>query len=245
MNQRARRFGDSIDGMAALQMRPPCVLLVDDQPLNIQALHQAFIGDHQVLMATSGEKALAICRATPPDVVLLDIMMPDMNGYEVLQQLKANPVTASIAVIFVTGRDAPEDEARGLELGAVDFIAKPVNPAIVRARVRTHMEFARARALLGATLEATADGIAVTNAQGELVACNKRFLNIWRLPEDFLRRGESVYMLGFLESQLSRATPDLVVSLGMPAPAGDETASAMLLKDGRVIERYLTALVAM
>ena len=137
MNQRARRFGDSIDGIAALQTRPPCVLLVDDQPLNIQALHQAFIGDHQVLMATSGEKALAICQATPPDVMLLDIVMPDMNGYEVLRQLKANPATASIAVIFVTGRDAPEDEARGLELGAVDFIAKPVNPAIVRARVRT------------------------------------------------------------------------------------------------------------
>jgi signal transduction histidine kinase/HPt (histidine-containing phosphotransfer) domain-containing protein len=243
MNQRARRFGDSIDGMAALQTRPPCVLLVDDQPLNIQALHQAFIGDHQVLMATSGEKALAICLATPPDVMLLDIMMPDMNGYEVLQQLKANPATASIAVIFVTGRDAPEDEARGLELGAVDFIAKPVNPAIVRARVRTHMQFARARALLGATLEATADGIAVTNAQGELVACNKRFLNIWRLPEDFLRRGETVHMARFLEAQLSGAAPQWAASLGMSTPAGDQTASAMLLNDGRVIERYLTPLV--
>jgi signal transduction histidine kinase/ActR/RegA family two-component response regulator/HPt (histidine-containing phosphotransfer) domain-containing protein len=243
MNQRARRFGDSIEGIAAMQTRPPCVLLVDDQPLNIQALHQAFIGDHQVLMATSGEKALAICRTTPPDVMLLDIMMPDMNGYEVLQQLKANPATASIAVIFVTGRDAPEDEARGLELGAVDFIAKPVNPAIVRARVRTHMEFARSRALLGATLEATADGIAVTNALGELVACNKRFLNIWRLPEDLVHRGKALQMLSFLESQLSTAVPQQVAALGVSTATGDEAASTMVLKDGRVIERYLTALV--
>ena len=237
MNQRARRFGDSIEGIAALQTRPPCVLLVDDQPLNIQALHQAFIGDHQVLMATSGEKALAICQATPPDVMLLDIMMPDMNGYEVLRQLKANPATASIAVIFVTGRDAPEDEARGLELGAVDFIAKPVNPAIVRARVRTHMDFARARALLGATLEATADGIAVTNALGELVACNKRFLNIWQLPDDFVQRGKSLHMPSFLEAQLSSATPS------QPTPVGHESASVMRLRDARVVERYLTPLV--
>ncbi len=237
MNQRARRFGDSIDGIAAMQTRPPCVLLVDDQPLNIQALHQAFIGDHQVLMATSGEKALAICMATPPDVMLLDIMMPDMNGYEVLRQLKANPATASIAVIFVTGRDAPEDEARGLELGAVDFIAKPVNPAIVRARVRTHMDFARARALLGATLEAAADGIAVTNALGDLVACNKRFLNIWQLPEDFVLRGQSLHMQSFLEAQLSSVTPN------QPTPVGHEGASVMRLRDARVVERYLTPLV--
>jgi signal transduction histidine kinase/response regulator RpfG family c-di-GMP phosphodiesterase len=237
MNQRARRFGDSIDGIAATQTRPPCVLLVDDQPLNIQALHQAFIGDHQVLMATSGEKALAICLATPPDVMLLDIMMPDMNGYEVLRQLKANPATASIAVIFVTGRDAPEDEARGLELGAVDFITKPVNPAIVRARVRTHTDFARARALLGATLEATADGIAVTNAMGELVACNKRFLNIWQLPEDFVLRGETLHLPRFLEAQVSSATPS------QPKPVGLESATVMRLRDARAVERYLTPLI--
>jgi signal transduction histidine kinase/DNA-binding response OmpR family regulator len=105
------------------------------------------------------------------------------------------------------------------------------------------MEFARSRALLGATLEATADGIAVTNALGELVACNKRFRNIWRLPEDFLRRGESVYMLSFLESQLSTAVPQQVAALGVSTATGDEAASTMVLKDGRVIERYLTALV--
>ena len=237
MNLRARRFGDSIAGFSATQTRPACVLLVDDQPLNIQALHQAFVGDHQVLMATSGEKALAICRATPPDVMLLDIMMPDMNGYEVLQQLKANPATASIAVIFVTGRDAPEDEARGLELGAVDFIAKPVNPAIVRARVRTHLEFARSRALLGATLEATADGIAVTNALGELVACNRRFLKIWQLPEDFVQRGENLHLPSFLDTQMAIATPSHATT------AGSESASVMQLRDARVVERYLTPLV--
>jgi signal transduction histidine kinase/FixJ family two-component response regulator len=125
----------------------------------------------------------------------------------------------------------------------VDFIAKPVNPAIVRARVRTHIEFARARALFGATLEATADGIAVTNAQGELVACNKRFLHIWRLPEDFLRQGETLQMLSFLEGQLSSGTPEFVASLGISTAADGEAPSAMFLNDARVIERYLTPLV--
>ncbi len=224
--------------------RPPCILLVDDQPINIQALYQAFAADHQVLMATSGEKALAICRATPPDIMLLDIMMPGMDGYQVLRQLKAHASTAGIPVIFVTSRDSSEDEARGLELGAVDFIAKPINPSIVRARVRTHREFNRARALLGATLESTADGIAVTDLQGSLLGCNQRFVRMWNLPDDFAERDHDLKMVKFLESQVVEDQSDLLTLLNTPTTPDDGVASSMTLRDGRVIERFLTPLFA-
>jgi diguanylate cyclase (GGDEF)-like protein len=119
--------------------RPACLLVVDDQPANIQALYRIFAPDYRVLMATSGAKALALCREDPPDLVLLDVVMPGMDGHEVCARLKAEEATRDIPVIFVTSHDAPEQETRGLELGAVDFIAKPVNPAVVRARVRTHL----------------------------------------------------------------------------------------------------------
>jgi diguanylate cyclase (GGDEF)-like protein len=117
----------------------PCLLVVDDQPINIQALYRIFAPDHRVLMATSGAKALALCKDDPPDLVLLDVVMPEMDGHEVCVQLKADEATRNIPVIFVTSHTDAEEETKGLELGAVDFIAKPVNPAVVRARVRTHL----------------------------------------------------------------------------------------------------------
>jgi diguanylate cyclase (GGDEF)-like protein len=119
--------------------RRPRLLLVDDQPINIQALHQVFAADCQVLMATSGTQALALCRDKQPDLVLLDVQMPGMDGYELCARIKADAVLSPIAVIFVTSSDQPEDETRGLEAGAADFIAKPFNPAVVRARVRAQL----------------------------------------------------------------------------------------------------------
>lgn len=117
----------------------PCLLIVDDQPINIQALYRIFAPDHRVLMATSGAKALAVCRDDPPDLVLLDVVMPEMDGHEVCARLKADESTRDIPVIFVTSHTDAAEETKGLELGAVDFIAKPVNPAVVRARVKTHL----------------------------------------------------------------------------------------------------------
>lgn len=117
----------------------PCVLIVDDQPINIQALYRIFAPDHRVLMATSGAKALTLCREDPPDVVLLDVVMPTMDGHEVCTRLQADAATRSIPVIFVTSHTDAAEETRGLELGAVDFISKPINPAVVRARVKTHL----------------------------------------------------------------------------------------------------------
>jgi len=239
----ARRLGGRIASTAGLQGRPPCVLIVDDQPLNIQALYQAFSSDHQVLMATSGEKAIEICRSTPPDVVLLDIVMPGLDGYQVLEQLRNDPATASIAVIFVTGREAATDEARGLEMGAVDFIAKPVNPSIVRARVRTHLELNRSRALMSSTLEATADGIAVTDARGDLVTCNQRFSRMWGLQDELEQCDDNLHLVSFLQTRMTSENADALAALAGSARAGSVVSSSMRLLDGRAVEGYLTPLV--
>jgi diguanylate cyclase (GGDEF)-like protein len=90
-------------------------------------------------MATSGAKALALCKEDPPDLVLLDVVMPEMDGHEVCMRLKADEATRNIPVMFVTSHTDADEETMGLQLGAVDFIAKPVNPAVVRARVKTHL----------------------------------------------------------------------------------------------------------
>jgi diguanylate cyclase (GGDEF)-like protein len=117
----------------------PKLLVVDDQPINIQVMYQAFAGEYQVFMATSGAQALAICNDNPPDLVLLDVVMPGMDGFEVCTQLKNSESLRHIPVIFVTAHTDPAQETHGLSLGAVDFISKPVNPAVVRARVQTHL----------------------------------------------------------------------------------------------------------
>ena len=117
----------------------PRLMIVDDQPINLQTLFEIFKQDHEVFIATSGAQALELCYNIVPDLVLLDIIMPDMDGLDVCRQLKANQITKDIPIIFVTSQDNPDDETRGLNAGAVDFISKPVNPAVVRARVKTQL----------------------------------------------------------------------------------------------------------
>ncbi|WP_019917199.1 two-component system response regulator [Methyloversatilis discipulorum] len=116
------------------------ILVADDTPENIDLLSAVLRQDYRVKVATSGEKALAIVNSTePPDLILLDIMMPGMNGYDVCRRIKANPDRRGIPVIFVTAMTSIEDERLGLEVGAVDYITKPISPPIVAARVRTHL----------------------------------------------------------------------------------------------------------
>ncbi|MDQ5916782.1 MAG: cyclic di-GMP phosphodiesterase [Pseudomonadota bacterium] len=125
------------------------ILIVDDTPENLAVLSEVLQPTWRVRAANSGRRALQIAGGeTPPDLILLDVMMPEMDGYEVIAQLKSNPLTADIPVIFATAMDATEDEERGLDHGAVDYITKPLRPAIVRARVRTHLELRRAKAHL-------------------------------------------------------------------------------------------------
>lgn len=119
--------------------RRPRVLVVDDQPMNIRVLHELLRDDCEVTMALDGERALAMCQEQPPDLVLLDVVMPGIDGLEVCRRLKADAATADIPVIFVTGQESVEDEVMALEAGAVDFITKPVKPVVVRARVHSQL----------------------------------------------------------------------------------------------------------
>ena len=117
----------------------PVVLAVDDTPENLDVVKGILVPEYKVKVVTSGALALKIVEKQPPDIILLDIMMPEMDGYEVCRRLKANPATAEIPVIFLTAKDQTADEAEGFALGAADYIHKPVNPPILQARVKTHV----------------------------------------------------------------------------------------------------------
>lgn len=124
------------------------ILLVDDAQTNIQVLNDALKDDYRVFFATSGRDALKIATESLPDLILLDVIMPDIDGYEVCRSIKSDPLLKNIPIIFITAMNQQEDEAIGLELGAVDYICKPFNPAIVRLRVRNQIELKRQRDLL-------------------------------------------------------------------------------------------------
>lgn len=125
------------------------ILIVDDSPVNIKALGEPLKDLYNIRIATSGEKALEIARSSnPPDLILLDIIMPFKNGYEVCKELKADSSTQNIPVIFITAMDEEKDETRGLALGAVDYITKPFSLPIVIARLKTHLELKHHRDIL-------------------------------------------------------------------------------------------------
>ena len=126
----------------------PRILIVDDVPSNVHVLSRILRDHYDIYFATSGEKALELVLARRPDLVLLDIMMPGMDGFEVCTRIKESPVSADIPVIFISARGEVEDETRGLEVGAIDFITKPISPPIVQARVRNHILLKRQADLL-------------------------------------------------------------------------------------------------
>ncbi len=124
------------------------LLIVDDQSANIRVMAEALRGDYELFFATSGAKALEIVATNDIELVLLDVVMPEMDGFSVCRLLKADARTSRIPVIFVTAREETHDETRGFDAGAVDYIIKPIVPPIVRARVKTHLELKHARDLL-------------------------------------------------------------------------------------------------
>jgi putative two-component system response regulator len=133
-------------GIAAMTAvaEPATILVVDDTPDNIELLSRILRPTYKVKAALNGFRALTIATTPPiPDMILLDVMMPGMDGYEVCRQLKAHPTSANIPVIFVTAMSDEQDEEHGLSLGAVDYVTKPISPAIVRARLRTHLALYR------------------------------------------------------------------------------------------------------
>jgi diguanylate cyclase (GGDEF)-like protein len=115
------------------------VLIVDDDPLNRLVLDKTLNTEHEVFLVESGEKALTFVKTTQVDLIILDVVMPGIDGYEVLVQLKENPITQSIPVIFISANHSYEDESKGLELGAMDYITKPFSASIVRVRVRNQL----------------------------------------------------------------------------------------------------------
>jgi PAS domain S-box-containing protein len=124
--------------------RRPAILLVDDAVSNLRVLYESLRGrDYRLLIANGGAQALSVAKRTGPDLILLDIMMPDMDGFEVCRQLKADPATSGMVVIFLSALDDAADKVRGLELGAVDYVTKPFHPDEVAARVETHFKILR------------------------------------------------------------------------------------------------------
>ena len=131
----------------------PSVLVVDDMPANLQLISELLSERYHVRIATSGAHALQIVNRAIPDLILLDVMMPDMDGYEVCRRLKGDPNTSEVPVLFLSARNQDEDECLGLKLGASDYLFKPINPAILLARVQTQLR-----------LKATADLLRSQNA---------------------------------------------------------------------------------
>ncbi len=130
------------------------VLVVDDTPNDLSLIARLLRTDYRVLVAMGGEAGLSVARSAPaPDLILLDIMMPDIDGYEVCRRLRDDPATRAIPVIFLTAKNSAADEQKGFALGAVDYITKPVSPPILQARVATHL-----------TLKAVADFLRDKNA---------------------------------------------------------------------------------
>ena len=129
------------------------ILIVDDTPTNIGVIAGALRDSYKTKVATNGAKALAIAaEEEKPDLILLDVMMPEMDGYEVCRRLKADPTTSEIPIIFLTGQTSAEDETQGFDVGAVDYVHKPFSSAVVKARVRSHILLREARAQLAKQL---------------------------------------------------------------------------------------------
>ena len=175
------------------------ILIVDDEPINIDVLSGLLKKDYRLIVATNGERALQAAASGNPDLILLDIMMPDMDGYEVCRRLKADTATRDIPVMFVTAMSEVGDEALGFELGAADYITKPVSAPVLRARVKTQLALAQGRKELQAayaTIKAQKERM-----QGELDVGRDLQMNM--MPQDFPAAPE--YKDFFLSASLEPA----------------------------------------
>lgn len=202
----------------------PVLLVVDDQPSNIQTLYALFRADYEVCMATNGADALAFCQVRQPDLILLDVVMPEMNGYEVCRRLKTDLLTQNIPVIFITGQNDPLEEAHAFDEGGVDFISKPFHVKVVSARVRTHLTLKRQTDLLRSM--ALIDGLthvanrrhfdATLEAEMRRCARARRPLALLMIDVDFFKRFNDRYghlagdaslqaVAGVLKSGLTRS----------------------------------------
>jgi len=188
------------------------VLVVDDTPQNIDILSNVLRSDFKVKAALNGQKALEIARKEPrPNIILLDIMMPEMDGFEVCKQLKDDPDTAAIPIVFITAMSDAEDETHGLELGAVDYINKPINPAVVLSRVKTHLHIAAQQraiadkeALLRMALDNMPGAMWVVDRDSKLVMANDQYKEFYGDTNNIVRPGTSIEAILRQEAEAGR-----------------------------------------
>ena len=196
------------------------ILIVDDTPVNIRILMEALRGEYTIIVATNGERALKLAGGdAPPDLILLDVIMPDMSGYEVCAALKQNPRTAGIPIIFSTGLSEESDKQKGFDLGASDYILKPYSSAVVRARVRNHLELKAYRANLDpVVLDQNYDlakpmaAIEVPGLMGQWLELNEyRGVSLLFDEADMLDRFDNDYE--FIQTILEESLHDLPLQL--------------------------------
>ncbi len=250
-------------GLAGTSQEKPNVLIVDDAPDNLTLLAHLLEGeDYEVRIAPGGRFALQSVSAKLPDLILLDIQMPDVDGFEVCRILKSDESSQNIPIIFLTAFTSTEDEGRGLELGAVDYIIKPFNPQIVRARVRNHMQYIRHRMLLEQMLQL--DPLTeVSNRRGFDIALDrewarslreKTLLSLAMLDVDHFKQFNDKYghpegdrvlrlMAEALDSRIRRPG-DLVARFGgdefvVMLPNTDESGAFVIAEQMRLSIRHL------
>lgn len=168
------------------------ILVVDDVKQNLDLLVETLSHDYEVAVAIDGESALDYLQHERPDLILLDIMMPGINGFEVCRRVKADPATQAIPVIFITARSEDEDEAAGLQVGAIDYLTKPISPPIVRARIKNQLALKQAQQELEAHNALLETRVAertreLSDRSQELAAANERLQFLDRIKRDFLR----------------------------------------------------------
>ena len=207
------------------------VLVADDDAINREVLGELLKPEYTVLLARNGAQTLERAARHLPDLILLDVMMPDMDGYEVLRRLRADPQTAHISVIFISGLDRPEDEASGLKMGASDYIVKPFNQTVVMARVALHLQVVRQRRMLERL--ANIDGLTE-------LANRRRFDEMYSLEWQRARRSGRPLSLALLDIDAFKQYNDRYGH-----PAGDRAlrsvarvAGAAMRRPGDLAARY-------
>lgn len=179
----------------------PTILIVDDEISNIEIMNAILEDDYEICFATSGPRALETARANLPDLILLDILMPEMDGFEVCWRLKNEALLADVPVIFTTGLGDTEDEVRGLSLGAIDYVTKPIQPVVLRARVSNHIELKRLRDQLAEMAVTDAlTGLSnrrrmeqKLNAETERLAQSEDWLSVLLIDIDFFKQFNDTY----------------------------------------------------
>jgi CheY-like chemotaxis protein len=202
------------------------ILIVDDVPKNIQVLgHVLNKHDYLIAAATDGHKALAMVADVKPDLILMDIMMPDMDGFEACRRLKSDPATRLIPIILLTAKTASEDIVQGFALGAVDYVTKPFSAPELIARVKTHVELKRARDIQQELIEKLQTALGKVNLlSGLLPICShcKKIRNdqgYWQQVEEYIRQhSEACFSHGICPECVERHYPEFAAFKKTPSP---------------------------